>query len=315
MTFPSHRPGPPRVWDDPRIVFPDAETWNRLSPDEREAVCARIEAVLDEHREAMSEGVRHSKRKAGIAADLDAHFRRAGRRVLLASELAVLYPGEPVIVPDVLAVLDCDPDYEPERWIVPDERRGIDLVIEVRNLGRKHEDLVENVRDYARVRIPEYFSFDCRRGHLRGWRLADADARSYAPILPQGGYLRSEVLALDLAVVQGRLRFFSNQSMIPTETELVTRLQALVDERQSALDEAERARNDAERARHDVVDRLSRAQVALARSVLETCRLRGIALDDEQRARVAAEADADALATWMERAFTATAAGEIFDAR
>jgi hypothetical protein len=51
-----------------------------------------------------------------------------------------------MIVPDVLAVVDCDPDIEPDSWVVQDQKRGIDLVIEVRNLGRKQKDLVENVR-------------------------------------------------------------------------------------------------------------------------------------------------------------------------
>jgi len=292
------------VWDDPRIRVPDAETWGRFTPRERELVAERIEAVLDEYREAMSEGVRHSKRKTGIAGDLDAHFRRVGRGVLVANELGVFYPGEPVIVPDVVAVLDCDPDYEPERWSEVDEKRGVDLVIEVRDLGRKHKDLVENVRDYARLRIPEYFSFDCRRGHLRGWRLAQPGAQSYQPILPQGGTLRSDVLGLDLAVVAMRLRFFSNQSMIPSDAELVARLQSLADERLGALDVAERQRAEA-------VDQLSRVQVALARNILEACRVRGIVLSDVARARIAAESETEVLLRWSERAFTATTGDEL----
>ncbi len=317
MTFGSQHTATPRVWDDPRIVFPDEETWSRLSLSEREAVVERIEAVLDEHREAMTEGVKHSKRKAGIAADLDAHFRRLGRGVLLANELGVFYPGEAVIVPDVVAVLDCDPDYEPESWIVQDEKRGVDLVIEVRNLGRKHKDVVENVRDYARVGIPEYFSFDCRRGVLRGWRLA-VGTRAYQPIVPQGGYLRSNVLGLDLAVVQLRLRFFVNQSLVPSEGELVARLQSLADERQGVVDEAERQRAEAERQRAeaerqraDVIDRLARVQVVLARNLLEGCRLRGLALTDEQAARVATETDVDRLTAWSERLFSAASADEL----
>ncbi len=304
MTHPSQLSTPLRVWDDPRIRVPDAETWSRLTPREREAAIERIKAVFDEYREAMAEGVRHSKRKTGIAADLDAHFRRAGRAVLLANELAVLYPGEPVIVPDVLAVLDCDPDYEPDSWSVQDEKRGIDLVIEVRNLGRKHKDLVENVRDYARLKIPEYFSFDCRRGLLRGWRLAQSETRSYQPIVPQGGYLRSEVLGLEMTVVGMRLRFFSNQSMIPTEAELVARLQSLADERLGALDESERQRTDA-------LDRLSRVQILLARTILDACRFRGIPLTDDQRARIAVESDADILTRWAERAFSAASGDEL----
>ncbi len=301
----SQRPRPLRVWDDPRLRAPDEEAWLRMTPHEREAAAEAIEAVLDEYREAMTEGTRHVKRRMGIALDLDAHFRRTGHQVYIGSELAVLYPGEPVIVPDVLAVIDCDPDYEPERWVVLDEKRGIDLVIEVRNLGRKHKDLVENVRDYARVRIPEYFSYDCRSGALRGWRLADPKAQSYAPIVPQGGYLRSRVLGLDLAVVHNRLRFFSNESMIPSESELVTRLQSLVDERQVERDDAARQRDDA-------LDRMARVQATLARSVLETCRLRGVALDDGQRARIAAEADVTTLAAWAGRAFDVTRGDELF---
>jgi Uma2 family endonuclease len=294
-----------RVWDDPRVIFPDEETWNALSPSAQEVVLERIEATLDEYREAMSEGTRHVKRKMGAALDLDAHFRRAGRQVYIGSELAVLYPGEAVIVPDVLAVLDCDPDYEPERWIVPHEKRGIDLVIEVRNLGKKHKDLVENVRDYARVRIPEYFSYDCRRGLLRGWRLTEPGAQTYLPIVPQRGALHSNVIGLDLAIVDARLRFFQNESMVPTETELVARLQRVVDERNDALTESERQRAD-------VVDRLAKVQTSLARTVLELCRLRGLALTEDQRARVLTETEAEALATWAERAATADVAEPLF---
>ena len=326
MQHTSQRPGGKRVWDDPRIVVPDEATWTRMTPSEREAAAEAIEAVLDEYREAMSEGVRHSKRKAGVAADLDAHFRRLGRGVLLANELAVLYPGEPVIVPDVLAVVDCDPDYEPERWVVLDERRGVDVVIEVRNLGKKHKDLVENVLDYARVRIPEYFSYDCRSGALRGWRLGAPGSQSYVPIVPQGGYLRSQVLMLDLAVVRNRLRFFSNQSMVPTESELVTRLQSLVDERQVERDEAARQRDeaarqrddatrqrdDATRQRDDALDRLGLAQATLSKAILETCRLRGVSLDDAQRARVATEDDIARLSAWAARAFEATSGADLF---
>ena len=304
MVLPSSPPPPRRAWDDPRLRFPDEATWARLSADERDEVIARILAALGEYREVMSEGVRHFRNKAGVGAELDAYFRRANRRVFIACELAAFYPGEAVIVPDVLAVLDCDPDIEPDTWVVADQKRGIDLVIEVRNMGKKHKDLVENVQDYARLRIPEYFSFDCRGGFLRGWHLAAPDADRYQPILPQKGYLRSSVLGLELAVVDRRLRFFANQALVPDARELLERLQAIADERQGALQEAELRASDA-------VERLSRAQVALARSVIEACRLRGIALSPEQHAQVASSLDADQLARWAERAFAATSAAEL----
>jgi Uma2 family endonuclease len=303
-----------RAWDDPRVVFPDEETWARLSPTEREGVIERILDVLEEYREAMSEGVRHFRRKAGAGADLDAHFRRAGRGVFVACELAVFYPREPVIVPDVLAVMDCDPDIEPESWVVPDRGRGIDLVIEVRNLGRKHKEVVDNVRDYARRRIPEYFSFDCRRNTLRGWRLGEPTGRTYQPIVPQGGYLASTVLGLELTVIDGRLRFFINQAMVPNERELAARLQVLVEQQRSAVDEAAQERDRAAQERDDVLGRLARAQVALVNGVLTLCAARGLALDDDQHARVVTEGDAEVLTRWLTRAATAVDAAAIFAA-
>jgi Uma2 family endonuclease len=274
----------------------------------------------------MSEGTRHVRRKVGAAADLDAHFRRAGRGVYIGMELAVFYPGEAVIVPDVLAVMDCDPDDEPESWVVTREGRGIDLVIEVRNLGKKHKDLVENVEDYARLRIPEYFSFDCRSGQLRGWRLPDAQARTYIPVIPQGGFLRSEVLGLDLAVSRNRLRFFANGALVPSEAELVTRLQALVDERQSERDEAARERDEAARerdeaarerdealrARDDAAAGAARLQATLAQTILQVLALRGVALDAKQTARVLSETDPVTLGAWSQRAFAAERGDGIF---
>ena len=144
-------------------------------------------------------------------------------------------------------------------------------------------------------------------------------SQSYVPIVPQGGYLRSQVLMLDLAVVRNRLRFFSNQSMIPTESELVTRLQSLVDERQverdeaaRQRDEAARQRDEAARQRDDALDRLGLAQATLSKAIFETCRLRGVSLDDAQRARVAAEEDIARLSAWAARAFEATSASELF---
>jgi Uma2 family endonuclease len=318
MTMPSQPPRVARVWDDPRIVVPGNDVWMAMSPEERDAAFERIRAVFEEHREAMSEGVRHFRRKSGAAADLDAYYRRAGRRVFIACELGVLYPKEPAIVPDILAVLDCDPDIEPERWHVAEQGRGIDVVIEVRNLGKKHKDLVENVVDYARLKIPEYFSYDCRRGVLRGWRLPTPDAMTYQPIVPQRGYLYSKVLELELAVVAQRLRFFVNGSLVPDAAELVARLQSIADERLEALDQAERQRADAERQRadaerqrNDVLDQLARAQVTLARMVVEVCRLRDVALTPEQHARVVSEHDLDALERWAERAPTMATADEL----
>ncbi|MFO0645738.1 MAG: Uma2 family endonuclease [Polyangiales bacterium] len=304
MTAPSKPARRQSPWDDPRLIFPDEPTWEGLTPTQKEAVIERIVAALDEYQEAMSEGTRHFRRKVGIAAELDAHFRRAGRAVYVGSELAVLYPDEPVIVPDVLAVMDCDPDMEPETWVVADQKRGIDVIIEVRNLGKKHKDLVENVSDYARRRIPEYFSFDCRSGQLRGWRLPTPASRTYQPVVPQGGYLRSNVLGLELGVVGTRLRFYLNQALIPDAAELVARLQDLVDQQQRSFDDTARRLDDS-------LGQLAAAQIAMASGVLALCNARGLTLTPEQHARIVTESDAATLTRWLTLAATASDAAEI----
>jgi len=71
----------------------------------------------------------------------------------VADELAVVYPGEPVFSPGWLAVLDVpqpDPD-EDERmaWVVADEGKGPDLILEVPHQGNRDKDLVNK---YAGLR-------------------------------------------------------------------------------------------------------------------------------------------------------------------
>jgi hypothetical protein len=317
---------PMRVWDDPRVVFPDEETWARLSLEEREDVIERIFATISEYQEAMSEGVRHFRSKVGAGADLEGHFRRAGRAVFVACELAVFYPREPVIVPDVLAVMDCDPDLEPDSWVVQDQGRGIDLVIEMRNRGKKHKTLVECVEDYSRRRIPEYFAYDCRRATLRGWRLTAPGAQSYRPIVPQGGYFASRVLGLDLGVYERHLRFFTNGALVPNERELAGRLQAAVDQQRASLEEAERERERASREltrtmqerdrvaqERDQSNReLAHVQATLASNLLDVCRARSIALDPEHHARVVAEMDVGTLLRWFSRAAVVSDEAAIF---
>jgi len=293
-----------------------------MSEAERRREEERILGVLDEYREAMSEGTRHSRPKINAYKDLGNHFGRAGRRVFLATELCVLYPGKAAIVPDLLAVMDVqDPERERDTWRVVDEGRGIDLVLEFRNLGKKHKDLVDNVKDYARLGIAEYFSYDCRAKVLRGWRLPGPDAGSYRPLLPQGGMFASQVLGLDLAVADGRLRFFKDLAQIPTSVELVARLQRMTDAYQdqievleSALEEAESARQGAESARDDAVGRLQSARAGLAAELLRRLADRGLAVSDEQRARIDACDDIGRIVRWLERARAASSVEEALSA-
>jgi Uma2 family endonuclease len=283
-----------------------------MSEPERRREEERILAALDEYREAMSEGTRHSRPKINAYKDLGDHFGRAGRRVFLATELCVLYPGQPAIVPDLLAVMDvADPERERDTWRVLDEGRGIDFVLEFRNLGKKHKDLVDNVKDYAQLGITEYFSYDCRAARLHGWRLPTAGARTYTQMVPQGGVFPSRILDLELGVADGRLRFFTNLAQIPTSEELVGRLQKMTDVYQDQLDEAERARNESERARDEAVDQLERARAGMVELLLRSLGERGFALTAEQRLQVTSCADVGRLLRWMEQASSAVTVEDI----
>ena len=283
-----------------------------MSEAERTGAEQRILDALDDYREAMSEGTRHSRPKINAYKDLGDHFSRAGRRVFLATELCVLYPGRQAIVPDLLAVMDvADPERERESWRVVDEGRGIDFVLEFRNLGKKHKDLVENVKDYAQRGIAEYFSYDCRSKRLHAWRLVSADARTYTPMMPQGGVFPSLVLDLELGVTEGRLRFFKNLAQIPTSEELVGRLQKMTDSFQDQLEDAEQQRKEAEQGRADAVDRLASARASVIELLLRRFAERGLALTEEQRAQVLGCDDFGQLLRWLDLASSAPTAEEI----
>ena len=210
------------------------------------------------------EGDSHSGAKDGVTSALREFFRRIGRKIYVSKELATYYPGEIVFCPDVLAVRDAEP-HPREKWVVSDEKKGLDFVLEVHVSGDRRKDFETNVRRYARLGIPEYFAFDWRRMHLSGWRLPDADARVYVPIVPQAGRYASSVLNLDLALEDQRIRFYFGTAPLAEAEELVRRLEHMVDEVSA------RAQLDAEKARQETAD----VEAKLAAALAEIEKLRG----------------------------------------
>jgi len=67
---------------------------------------------------------------------LSEHFGRLGRSITLASELPVYYPDEPVFAPDLLAVLDVEPQ-ERDHWAQRADRYAARL----RELGIDRNDM------------------------------------------------------------------------------------------------------------------------------------------------------------------------------
>jgi Uma2 family endonuclease len=236
--------------------------------------------ALTEAAQLMSEGQPHKKAKSRAMDLLGLHFKAKGRDVYLAEELSVLYPGERGFAPDVMAVVDLPQPEEDERlsWVVADEGRGPDVVLEVLHQGDRAKDLVENVERFARLRIPEYFVYDRAKQRVHGYRLAGPDAKRYERIVPQAGRIASRVLGIDLAVQDGRLRFFDGMAELFGSDDLITRLTGMVEsleakaEAEQARAEAEQARAEAEQARAEAEQARAEAEAAKTRAALEGMR-------------------------------------------
>jgi Uma2 family endonuclease len=236
---------------DPRA--PSLETWESMSPKERERLLTLLPSEF-ELDVLPPEGDPHALAAASARFTLDGFFRRAGRKIYVSSNLAVYYPGERCIAPDVIAVRDVEP-HEREKWVVAAEGKGLDFALEVLYSGDRKKDEVENVKKYAKLGIEEYFLYDRRHHLLRGYRLPSGEGRrgprrrAYVPILPQEGRLSSEVLGLDLAVEGERLRFFHGPLAVLEADELVARLGSELSKALAAKDEVERLSEEVKRAK------------------------------------------------------------------
>jgi Uma2 family endonuclease len=213
------------------------------------------------------EGDEHFIAKTGARASLSGHYARIGRRAYIGCELPVYYPGERVFAPDVMVVLDV-PTHRRERWTVSDEGRGLDLALEVLVSGNRRKDLADNVERYARLGIQEYFIFDHTRRKLTAYRLPPgrgpqgSQKRSYTPILPQGGRYASTVLGLDLAVQEGRLRFFHGSSVLLDADEMIHALESMVDTIEARARAAEeRAEEETRKRKEETRKRKEEAQL------------------------------------------------------
>ena len=265
--------------DDPRA--PPQDVWDAMSEEARRRVLASLPSEIP--RTLPPEGDAHSRPKWRAREALDDWFRRRGRSVYLGSELPVYYPGERMFAPDLIAVLDVS-GHERLSWVVSDEKRGLDFALEILVSGDRKKDLEENVERLARLGVPEYFVHEPLRRRITGFRLPQG-ARTYAPILPQGGRWTSTVLDLQLGLDEGRLRFFAGAAPLPHARELIDRLSSMVDEAveraeeeaQRAQDEAQRAQDEAQRAR----DEAQRADRATTRAERLAAKLRELGVDPD----------------------------------
>lgn len=239
---------------------PSQALWDAMTPDERVRAVLALPALVpvEEH---VSEGDAYRRAKSGAASALESFFRRIGRNVYVSSDLAVFYPDEPRIVPDLMVVLDVDP-HDRTKWMVSAERKGLDLLIAMNGPSgglQEHDRVVER---YASLGITECFLYDGARRRLRGYRLPKPGAGAYEPIAPVEGRLPSQVLGLDLMLERSKIRFFCGTAMLPEPEEVIARLGNMLNEAMVLKEDAERSADDEVR-RAEAIDR--RSQEAIRR--------------------------------------------------
>ncbi len=288
---------------------PTADEWRAMTPDQRDRLLVAINEALSDPLVAMTEGRRHKAAKARAIDALTLHFGAIKRVIYLAEEMSVLYPGEQPFAPDVLAVLGVPQPEDDERmaWVVVEENKGLDLVIEVLHRGDRDKDLVTNVERYARLGIPEYFVFDRAREKIHGFRLPAEGPRKYRRIVPQFGRHSSEVLGLDITVVSGKFKFFYGMAELIGSADLIGRLEGMVESLEAKADQAQAEAQQALAETQQALDGLRNGIAALLAA-------RGLPCPDERRAELAGCQDPATLQRWLLRATTAASVDQVFSA-
>ncbi|MFS8070670.1 MAG: Uma2 family endonuclease, partial [Byssovorax sp.] len=233
-------------------------------------------------------------------------------------------------------------------WVVADEHKGLDFVLEVHYAGDRNKDLVVNVERYARLGIPEYFIYDRARQQIHGYRLTSPGVKRYQRIMPQAGRYSSLVLGVDMVIQGGTLRFYLGSAELISSDDLIGRLSSMVSdleakaeqaeaeaerakaeaaqaeakaerakaETEQAKAEAEQAEAKAERAKAETEQAEAKAAQAIAglrEGVLAVLHARGIACPDDARARLRACDDPSTLQRWLSRATSAGSAAEALE--
>jgi len=155
------------------------------------------------------------------------------------------------IAPDAFVVFGVPKEPPRDNYLVWEEGRGPNLVVEITSKSTRREDEKKKFVIYRDIlKVPEYILFDPTEDYLhpslQGFRLA---AEKYVPIDLIAGRLPSEVLGLHLERDGTRLRLFDPVA----RGYLLTRLEALeIAERRAA--EADHRAADAEAAQRRLAD-------------------------------------------------------------
>ncbi|HEX5750527.1 MAG TPA: Uma2 family endonuclease [Archangium sp.] len=251
---------------------PTQEEWEAMGTEERERVVASLPGEVTWDEMAMPEGDKHLRAKVRTLDLLEGYFSHQRRKVYIGAELPIYYPGERRFAPDLLVVLDVEA-HEREKWVVSHEGKGLDWVLEVHVGGDRKKDAEYNVERYARLGIAEYFIYDRARERLEGYRLQESGVKRYERMETKQGRYTSEVLGLELEVVNARLQIWAGNALLLESGELVERMREKLEEVQRRVDEEARLREQEARLREQEARLREEAERRIAELTAELERL------------------------------------------
>ncbi len=217
--------------DGPRA--PTQAAWDAMSPARRVRAAKALPTYIPNEELGTMDGLRHQRARSGVEGALRAFHESTGRPMFVAGLLAVYFPGERRIQPDLFVVPQADGRLR-DSWVVTLEGRAPEFVLEVLDDDHREKVLKDNVTRYARLGIREYFLADLRHHRLYGWRLGDPAIRIYTALVPQLGRIRSEVLGLDVKLEGDRVRLYYGSARLMEPDEITQRLRDDIDETRRA---------------------------------------------------------------------------------
>ncbi|MHB2016587.1 MAG: Uma2 family endonuclease [Candidatus Xenobia bacterium] len=170
--------------------------------------------------------------------------------VYVTGNLLMLYEpldGRQHLSPDVMVVFGVDKKQREnyKLW----EEKPPDAVFEITSRSTRREDTGRKMERYAQEGVREYFVFDPLREYIpSGLRAYRLEAGRYIPVV--GEPIRSEVLGLELRIVDGVLRLYDPDSgeLLTVHAELLEKWRAAEARAEVAEARAEAAEQRAERA-------------------------------------------------------------------
>ncbi len=188
----------------------------------------------------MAETEYHRDLMMDLIRTLQAHFA-AVERICVSGNMLLFYEKgnkRKHVSPDVFVVRGVEKRVR-ENYLVWEEGRGPEVVIELTSSSTRHEDQKKKYGLYQDVlKVREYFLFDPKgdylKPQLKGYRLVRG---AYRPIAPVEGRLPSQVLKLHLEQDGSTLRLWDpeTEAWLPTPQEEIEQLRRQVEELRAKL--------------------------------------------------------------------------------